>query len=334
MKRSNDLLVGGVVLGVLIATGIAVAWLKQVDARGSQQDVVAAFRDVGNARVGNAVVIRGVVGGRIHAIELAQGGWVNVRMKLNPSVQLPQDPVVLLNESSLFGDWQATVIERRALPDDDAVRLEVADASRLSGVIPGASQPGIGELTAVAGQIAGNVANVAGRIQTAFDDQAAKELRASIRNVADLSNTVRTTVRDHASDLDTLSSQLRSALHTLNRTASSVEITARRIDSATTSTEVRSLIENLSVASSELRQAALRIRELTKGLTRTQAAAEAFLSSGDSVFRRLNRGEGSLGLLLNDAALYRHTDSLVLELRGLAADIKANPKRYVNLRVF
>ena len=35
-------------------------------------------------------------------------------MKLDRAVQLPADPVVLLNESSLFGDWQATVVERVA----------------------------------------------------------------------------------------------------------------------------------------------------------------------------------------------------------------------------
>jgi phospholipid/cholesterol/gamma-HCH transport system substrate-binding protein len=334
MKRGNDVVVGAVVLAVAILTVTAVAWVKQADVGRDQQEVVAAFRDVGNARVGNAVVIRGVVGGRIQAIELAPGGWVSVRMKLNPAVQLPASPVVLLNESSLFGDWHATIIERSALPADAALRREVADASRLRGVIPGASQPGIGELTAVAGRIAGDVANVASRIQTAFDDQAARELRASIRDVAALSSTVRGVVRDHASDIDTLSSQLRSAVLALNRTAARVELTAQRVDSAATSDQVRSLVDNLSIASAELRQAALRVRELSAGLASTQAKADAFLANGDSVLRKMNHGEGSLGLLLNDPALYRHTDSLVSELRALAADLKANPKKYINLRIF
>ncbi|HET9426660.1 MAG TPA: MlaD family protein [Gemmatimonadaceae bacterium] len=335
MKRNNnDVVVGTVVLAVAILTVFTVSWVKQVDVGRQQHEVVATFRDVGNARVGNAVVIRGVIGGRIQAIELAPGGWVSVRMKMNPSVQLPKDPVVLLSESSLFGDWQATVVERGALPPDAALRREVEDASRMRGVLPGASQPGMGELTAVAGRIAGDVANVSSRIQTAFDDQAARELRASIRNVAELSSTVRGVVKDHEHDLDTLSSQLRLALRTLNRTAANVEVTARRIDSAATSDEVRSVIENLSLASGELRTAALRVRELTTGLAATQAKADAFLANGDSVLRKLNRGQGSLGLMLNDPSMYRHTDSLVLELRALTADFRANPRKYINLRIF
>ena len=333
MKTNNDTIVGAVVVAVALATIGSIAWVKQVDVARQQREVVANFRDVGNARVGNAVVIRGVVGGRIRAIELAPGGWVTVRMKLDPQVTLPADPVVLLNESSLFGDWQATVVEANSLPNDADLRREV-DAARLRGVIPGVSQPGIGELTAVAGQIAGNVADVASRVQTAFDDQAARELRASIKHVAEMSSTVRGVVRDHAGDIDTLSSQLRDAVRTLNRTAANVEITARRIDSAATSTEIRSLVDNLTVASSELRNASVRIRELSTGMAATQRKAEDFLSRGDSVLGKMNRGEGSLGLLLNDPSFYRHTDSLVIELRALAADLRANPKRYLSVKIF
>jgi phospholipid/cholesterol/gamma-HCH transport system substrate-binding protein len=334
MKHTKDALVGFVVLGVIVATIGAVAWAKQADIGSRRHDVYARFHDVGNARVGNAVVIRGVVGGRIEAIELAPAGWVNVKMKLDPSVQLPNDPVVLLNESSLFGDWQATVVERGALPKDAAVQREVQEASHGGDVIPGVSLPGIGKLTAVAGQIAGDVANVASRFGTTFDDQAARELRATIRNVADLSTTLRTVARDHASDLDTLSNQLRAAVLTMNRTAGSVELTARRLDSAVTSEEIAQLVENFSVASSELRRTTVQVRELTSRLAATQAKADAFLSTSDSVLAKINHGRGSLGLLVNDPGLYRRADSLFAELKALAADIRANPKKYVTIRLF
>jgi phospholipid/cholesterol/gamma-HCH transport system substrate-binding protein len=255
-------------------------------------------------------------------------------MRLDPSVQMPSDPVVLLNESSLFGDWQATIVERRALPNDASLLRDVADASRDRGVLPGASQPGIGKLTAVAGQIAGDVASVASRFGTAFDDSAARALHASIRNVADLSTTLRDIAQSHASDLDTLSGQLRGAVTTLNRAAGVVEITARRLDSASTSDQVRLLVDNFSQASAELRRAATQVRDLTQRLQTTQTRAESFLASGDSVLTKMNRGQGTLGLLLNDPSVYRHADSVLSELHTLAADIRANPKRYISVRLF
>jgi len=334
MKRSTDAVVGLVVIVIVIALGGSLAWVKGSDVGKRQNEVIARFHDVGNARVGNVVVIRGVVGGRIQGIELAPAGWVDVRMKLDPSVQLPAEPVVLLNESSLFGEWQATIVERSALPHDETVRQQIADASRERGVLPGATLPGIGKLTAVAGQIAGDVANVAGRVEVAFDDQAARELRGSIRNVADLSKTLATTVRMHASDLDTLTNQLRTTIATLNRTAVTVQGTAQRIDSAATSQQVRDIIENLATASTELRHTSTQVRDLSARFATTQGRLDSFLANSDSVMVKINRGQGSLGLFITDPSMYRRSDSVLVQLRALLADIQANPKRYVSVKLF
>lgn len=334
MSKRRDALLGAVVIGVIAALVLGMAWAKESDIGGHRRTVVAQFRDVGNARVGNAVVVRGVVGGRIQAIELAANGWVDVEMKLDPAVRLPREPVVLLNESSLFGDWQATIVERTALPHDAELERDIGDPARARGVVPGASLPGIGKLTAVAGQIAGDVATVASRVQTAFDDSAARALRASIQNVSQLSATLRLVTQSHASDLDTLSRQLREAVATLGRAASSVEVTARRVDSAATSDKARQLVDNFSIAAAEFRRAAAQIQNLSRRVEETQRRTDAVLDRGDSVLAKIDRGSGTLGLLLNDPALYRHTDSLAIELRALAADLRANPKRYLSVRLF
>jgi phospholipid/cholesterol/gamma-HCH transport system substrate-binding protein len=255
-------------------------------------------------------------------------------MKLDPSVRLPADPVVLLNESSLFGEWQATVIERNALPHDEAVQREVADSGRGAGVLAGASQPGIGKLTAVAGQIAGDVATVAGRVEVAFDEQAARELRGSIRNVADLSTTLSSVVRTHASDLDVLSAELRKAIETLNRTANTVQTTAGRVDSVTTSPQVRAIVTDVAAASTELRHAATQVNDLSRRFATSQTRLDAVLAAGDSLLSKINSGQGSLGLFVNDPSMYRRTDSLLTQLRALAADIQANPKKYISVRIF
>jgi phospholipid/cholesterol/gamma-HCH transport system substrate-binding protein len=334
MRRKTDVLVGLVVLAVVAATIVAIAWVKQADIGQRQREVVARFRDVGNARVGNAVVVRGVVGGRVQAIELGSDGWVLVRMRVNPSVVFPSDPVVLLNESSLFGEWQAMVIERGALPHDDAVRREIAEAGGEARVLPGATLPGIGKLTAVAGQIAGDVASVAGRVEVAFDEQAARELRGSIKNVSDLSSVLSKVVRTHAADLDVLSGQLQTAVTSLNQTAGTVRMTASRIDSATTSPEARAIMGDLAVAATELRHTSSQLHELSGRFATTQAKLDAAITNGDSVLTKINAGTGSLGLLVNDPTMYRQTDSLLTELRALVTDFKANPKKYVSVRIF
>jgi phospholipid/cholesterol/gamma-HCH transport system substrate-binding protein len=76
------------------------------------------------------------------------------------------------------------------------------------------------------------------------------------------------------------------------------------------------------------------VRDLSSRLAETEARADAFLATSDSVLVKINHGQGSLGLFVNDPSIYRRTDSVLAELRALTADIRANPKRYISVRLF
>jgi len=335
MKRSNDFVVGlTVLLGAAIIIG-ATLWAQQVDLRKRDEPVLARFRDVGNVRVGASVVLRGVRAGRVERIELGRDGWVELAMRLDPGVQLPRDPVVLLNEASLFGEWQATITEESAIPRDEAVTRQIAEARAAGGnMLPGATLPDIAQLTAVAGRIAGDVASVAGRVEVAFDDQAARELRSSIRNFAAMSATLEQTVRLQSKNLDALSGELRLGMGRLAGSAESVQSVAQRIDSSTSTGQVRHIVDDVATAAARLKETSEEVRAMSRQLTRSQGQLELVLHRSDSVMAKINAGHGSAGLLVNDPALYRNSDSLVTELRSLIADFKANPKKYVNLRIF
>lgn len=335
MKRASDFLVGIVVLVVAASVVAGVLWLQQANVGHRERHVTARFRDVGSARVGNDVVVRGVRAGHIDAIELAPDGWVNVRMVVDPSVTLPGNRVALLDESSLFGEWEAQITDRLSLPRDPEILGQIRDADIGRGdVLPGATLPGMAKLTAVAGQIAGNVASVADRFQTAFDSAAAVELRGSIHNVADLSRILSTTVRAHSSDLDTLSVQLRGAVLSLNRTALLTEAMANRVDSAANGAQLRQMVQDASAAAAELRKASSQISDMSERLTKSQAQLENVLNMSDSIMTKINAGRGSLGLFVNNPSLYQNSDSAMIQLRGLLADIQANPRKYISVRIF
>jgi phospholipid/cholesterol/gamma-HCH transport system substrate-binding protein len=53
----------------------------------------------------------------------------------------------------------------------------------------------------------------------------------------------------------------------------------------------------------------------------------------DKVAASLQQREGTMGLLLNDKQMYEKINSTVDEVRGLVAAIKADPKKYLNVRV-
>jgi phospholipid/cholesterol/gamma-HCH transport system substrate-binding protein len=333
MKRRPDFIVGLTVVLTVSTLIASVLWVQQSDPTRRRQRVVARFNDVGNARVGNAAVIRGVRAGRIQSIELGDDGAVLVHLTLDKGTRLPKNPAVLLNESSLFGEWQATIMEREALPRDESVQRQI-EATDGNGSMPGATLPDIAKLTAVAGRIAGDVAAVAGRVEVAFDPAAATELRSSIRNFATLSATLAGTVREHAGDLDSLSLQLRDAVLSLNKTAHTTQQIANRVDSSMTSGELRNLILDLGAAASELRAATTTINKMSAQFAGTQNRLDSFLDNGDAVLVKINTGQGSLGRLVNDSSLYVGSDSLLTALRALVGEVRANPKRFFNLSVF
>jgi phospholipid/cholesterol/gamma-HCH transport system substrate-binding protein len=58
------------------------------------------------------------------------------------------------------------------------------------------------------------------------------------------------------------------------------------------------------------------------------------LSGVQTMVDRVNRGEGTLGLLMKDSGLYNNLNTTVSSANELLVDLKANPKRYVHFSVF
>ena len=102
----------------------------------------------------------------------------------------------------------------------------------------------------------------------------------------------------------------------------------------------------------ESREAMERVKELSGNLNETQkkvgdrlASLAANLDSlassmkgtaekMDTFFTRVEKGEGSLGLLSSDDKLYREAQQTLTEMKRLLADIQKNPKKYVKLSIF
>ncbi len=333
-RRTNDFLVGASVLIVTVALVVTVLWVQQADLGGKTRHVVARTRDVGGVALGNPVVIRGVRAGQVEAIALGERGWVALTLGIDRSVSMPSDPVVLLVAASLFGEWQVNVTDATGVPADRELRAALQDAHTNGDTLAGAVLPDIAQLTSVAGRIAGDVAQVADRVQVAFDDKAAKELRESIRNFATLSAELARTVQAQSRNLDRISTDVQQGLSTVNAASANLNRFSLRVDSATSRGELQQIVANSQSAARELLQATGSLRKLSEDATNTQSRLSGAVTKADSVFTKMNSGQGTLGLMINDPRLYQNSDSLITELRALVADVKRNPKKYINVRVF
>lgn len=336
MKRQNDFLVGLVViLAAAGVTGMAL-WLSRAHFGPERTRIVARMREVGGGKVGTPVVIRGVEAGRVTGILLDEkDGWVQVRVTLDAGMTLPPNPVLLLSEASMFGEWQGTLTPRESAPPNSDVLAQLDDpGARRNGAIPGAILPGLADLSVVAGRIASDVEAVAHRFGTAFSDSAARELRLTIKNINALSTTLNGTVGKQSKNLDSLANQLRATIGSIQSAAGAIDRTATRLDSSTAKGQIKEMVTNLREASEDLKTMAAQLKAGSANVQRTAATFESAMSHTDSVMEKINRGQGSLGMMVNDPSMYRNADSLLVALRILAVDVKAHPSRYVNVKIF
>jgi len=62
--------------------------------------------------------------------------------------------------------------------------------------------------------------------------------------------------------------------------------------------------------------------------------ANSALANANSIIEKINRGEGSIGMLINNDSLYNHLESASRNLDLLLEDIRENPKRYMHFSIF
>jgi phospholipid/cholesterol/gamma-HCH transport system substrate-binding protein len=90
-------------------------------------------------------------------------------------------------------------------------------------------------------------------------------------------------------------------------------------------TELDNIIKNFSQISDTLAQA---------DIAQTIVTANAALNDVQKVIEKINSGEGSLGMLINNPDLYNKLEAAADNLDLLTEDLRVNPNRYVHFSVF
>ena len=335
MKRSNEFLVG---LVLLVALGITIAgalWLGETNVGRREQVHVARFRTVGGLTPGAPVTLRGVKVGRIEAVSLSEGDWVEADLRVYQGVELPARPAVIAASQSLFGEWSATIVSGDEPQDDPNVREMLTEAAKAGGdAWPGATLPDVGQLTAQAGRIATDIAAVAERVQTTFDSSAVFELRKGVKDFAAITDQLAKFTQSQTSRLNTVTGNIDTTAFAVRNASEDLRQVLARIDAATDSNQLQGIVRNAETGTASLRQAAADIRTLTETARVHQANLIRVLLAADSILGRIQTGEGTLGMLSRDSALYNETTETMREFRKLIADIQANPRKYFKFSVF
>lgn len=335
MKRGNEFRVGLAIVGALALVVVGALWLSETDVNKKKDLYSARFRTVGGLGVGAPVTLRGVKVGRVEAIRLVENEWVETDFSIDRIVELPGKPAVISSSASLFGEWSANIIPFEPLPTDPNLRSALIESDSAGGQAwPGATLPDIGQLTAQASRIAGDVGDITQRIGQAFDSTALKNMQQSVNDLATISRRLVSFANAQTSRIDSVSQDVAATSGAFAGVAATFQGAVARLDTATSDNQLKDILDNGRASSADLRQAASDLRSVMAAARENQVSLFRVVQQADSLMTRLQQGDGTLGMLATDSTLYRETTRAVIEFRELLADVKENPKKYLKISVF
>jgi phospholipid/cholesterol/gamma-HCH transport system substrate-binding protein len=287
-----------VLVGLVITVAVIVTVLGSLWlARGGLSKgypLYAKFPWGAGLKQGQPVLLVGVNVGYVDQVDLHQDGILVTTLRIQNHYKVPVTSKAAVIPNGIFGDQAVALTPSR--PDPRAFKPD-------DTVPVGPSTPGISELTSKADSVMRSVNAVTSALE--------HELVAA-GGIRDLRSTISATNRlviDFASIAAEQSRQLSATMTSLRRATGAID-----------PAKVDSTVKNFRTASANLAEMSAQLKETSGKL--------------DAVLAKVDSGPGSAAKLLNDPGAYNDVRALLQRMDSLLADIKKNPKRYINVKIF
>jgi len=311
LKIGSEIKVGAVIIVALGLLYFGMNYLKGSDVFSKSRSFYAIYEKVDGLSTDNVVLVNGFKVGRVASITLIpeNGNLIMVEMEiLEDQLNIPDSSVARIVSEDVLGS--------------NAISLEFTQdtiyhvsGDTLISDIDEALQSIIEEkLAPLQLQIEGVIAEARDLVTTT------KILVTTTNESIEKAKTSMDIINKTTRDIDKL-------VVTQNENLTRVlgDITAIASNIRNNSKNINAILENVATISDSLTRAnyAAAIENATNALTQL-----------DSMITKINEGEGSLGMLLNDDKLYKNLEQASLEIDKLAEDLRVNPERYVHISVF
>lgn len=343
MARTRSLAWSQLKIGILAvgALGLAGMLIVAVGGQGGfawqRYELKTTFTDVKGLKSGAVVRVAGVEVGKVTDVAFV-GAAVEVTLEVNNAMQerITEQSRAMIGSLSLLGE---PIIE--ITPSSEGRRLQDGDfieSTRTTGQIADVAE-GATQSLEQARLLLEDIRAGRGTVGRLFSDDA---LYRDIQGFVSAAEEVATTISRGEGTIGRLAKdpaayrQLESALNNLQ------EMT-RKINAGEGSLgrllNDEALARSITSASGSVERISARLEkgEGTAGrlLTDQQLYDRINALTGrlDAVVATLEKGEGTAGRLLHDAQLYENMNTTINEARSLLADIRKDPRKYLNVRV-
>ncbi len=284
-----------IIIGVIILVG-SLYWLQGYRLKTNMLSVQAVFRDVGTLAVGDKVTVSGVHKGKVSELRLSQRG-VEVEMLLAKDVVLNRDARFVIKNMGLMGERFIAIT-----PGVDSAGFD------WDQIVIGEYDTGLPEVMGLMGDMITELRNlVVSFKRTIGSDSTLNKFNRTVGNLEAVSTSLAKYVDRNESKLDHTAENFLEASAKLNEIIAGngfrVDSTMARVDRASASLErIVGQMDTVSLSAREFAE-------------------------------NLNHPDGTIQLLLEDRRLYDDLRKTADNFDDLISDIRANPRKYINLTV-
>lgn len=261
----------------------------------------ATFNNINGLSSSNPIYADGYQVGNVKSINYnyQHSGKVVVEFQVDNDMRIPKGSTAEI-ESDLMGNIKMNLL----LANNPRERVEPGDT--IKGNLDAGVMGGVQSLMPAIAKMLPKVDSILASVNALLADPS---IARSLHNVETISSNLTTTTQD----LNRLMAQVNGSVPgIMNKADYALGKAGSTFDNTTT------LTANL---------AALDIAS-------TMAKVDQTMANVQSVTDRLNSKDGTVGLLMNDPALYNNLSSTMQSADSLLTDLKAHPKRYVHFSLF
>lgn len=315
MKIRKEVKVG---IAFVIATAILIwglMYLKGLELLRTSRTFYAVYDQVNGLVPANPISIKGLQVGQVQKLYFDEKNPTRIIVELYVlgDYPIPRNSSARIFSSSLLGAREVEIVpgDSKELAKDGDTLLSLTEAT-LGEEVNKQLLP----LKRKAENLISSIDTVAVIIQQVLNKNTRDNLVEAIEHVKQTLENIA-----HAThNLDTLIGSQRNNLAGIIKNMESISSNLQKNNG-----KITNILTNFSDISDSL--AAARIPQT---LMRVNSAVTQL----DSVLYKINRGDGSVGQLLNNEQLYKEVEKAARDLNLLLEDIKANPSKYVKVSVF
>ncbi len=301
MKLSREIKTAILIIGCIIIFIFGFNYLKGTSLLSNEKTIHALYDEVEGLVVGANVTIRGLNVGKVKIIDFNDDfEKIKVSFSIRDDLAFSNKSIAQLYEAGLIGGKAIAIIPK----------YDTSNVIKSGDILFSEIKPGLTEL--VNQQIAPLQDKIEGLLTSA------DSLFAGISNVMNYET----------------QNNLKMTLEGLASTIENVNILSSNINKILDANEkeLGLTVKNLSKVSGNLNKITDSLKEMP--LSSTVKNFENTSSQLKQIIERLNSGEGSAGMILNDNKLYDNLVNSSEALEALLTDLKSHPKKYVHFSIF